>query len=189
MESRSLRRSLRSGENRLLAPLAWRPAAGVDPPHPGVGEARLAGVEVQSGPRPFGCSLGWAVADGGGGLCLEPCLPELGGGPPPELRPQQREAGRPDVSPSCWLTSLNPSFLPCKVGTNTFMLVGYVTSTGSHGSQIGRALGAVCPWESLGVAWAPALWSHLLLTGSPPYPCPRPCPQSQRESEQGGAPL
>ena len=96
MESRSLRRSLRSGENRLLAPLAWRPAAGVDPPHPGVGEARLAGVEVQSGPRPFGCSLGWAVADGGGGLCLEPCLPELGGGPPPELRPQQREAGRPE---------------------------------------------------------------------------------------------
>lgn len=130
------------------------------------------------GPLDTPCGGPWPTVAGGCALsCVSWSRGGGGGRPPPQLRPQQREAGRPDVSPSCWLTSLNPSFLPCKMGTEALKLVGCVTSAGSHGSR------SCLLRDSLGVAWAPGLWSHLLLTASLPYPCPRPCPQSQRESD------
>ena len=117
------------------------------------------------------------------------------GGPPLGPRPQQEEPGRPDVSPSCWVASLNLSFLHCKKGAKVPNLVGMCdfsrltwepdpacsrSSSEDRGPGMcwGRADRAVFPSDSLGVAWAPALWPHPLLTVS--HACPSPMPETFR---------
>lgn len=100
-ESRPVPGLLRLGENRLLAPLAWRPAQTL----PTLGWGRLGfrgwrggGCSPAPAPGPSDAPAkaraacgGLGCADEWGRAVLGASLPELG--PPLEPRPQQKEAG------------------------------------------------------------------------------------------------
>lgn len=108
-----------------------------------------------------------------GGLCFETRLPRAGG-PPLELRPQQKEAGRLDVSPSCHVASLNLTFLHCKMGKKTPKVVGLCDFSGltwepdrGHSKSCSEDRGSGMCWGGADRAVSP--WSHLQLLG--PQPC------------------
>lgn len=108
-----------------------------------------------------------------GGLCFETCLPRAGG-PPLELRPKQKEAGRLEVSPSCHVASLNLIFLHCKMGKKTPKVVGLCDFSGltwepdrGHRKSCSEDRGSGMCWGGADRAVSP--WSHLRLLG--PQPC------------------
>lgn len=172
MESTPVHGLLRLGENRLLAPLALRPAQTL----PTLGWGRLGfrgwgGGRCSPAPAPGpadapakarAASGGWAVANEWGRAVFRASLPELGSSPGAQA---PAEGGRrPGVGP--------PQFPPLSNGDKMLRRVGMCDlRSGSSGS--------CTPWEPLRVACTPALWPHLLPSVRP-CPCPRACPKSPR---------
>lgn len=133
---------------------------------------------------------------GGAGNYIAPELGALPWCPAPS-----RKSGRPDVSPSCWVVSLNLIFLNYKMGTKPPKLkvvykfqcshmrariVGTVLRTEVQ-AHAGR--GANFPSDSLGVSWAIVLGPDPLSTFSHPHPSPKLCPNPGENQNGVSLPL